>query len=231
MTFDLTFAGVTCDLYPRSIVSKIHKDSSKYVDLAINLIIWTSGGYWPLLTPRWHLTPLLLGSHMYPYTRTIVSMFHTYITKYVDFLKFSPLEFIDLKWHLYDLLPTFVRVTHVSLPNVYCVKVPWKSHKVYGYCDQLCLGLTILTTDSHTHTHTHTPTHTPPHTHTPHPHTTKVIHMTCAPLTHGTKMRFLQRPTHESLWALYKIIHETTKIHILKSYSNLKTHYKQQKYR
>ena len=97
-------------LYPRTIVSKSHENTSKYVD---SVTLFAKNLNFRSLTPRWHLTPHLLRSHVWLYPRIIASKSHGNINAmYVD----TVINFAN--YHM---------VTCVTLPKGHCViKVPWK---------------------------------------------------------------------------------------------------------
>ena len=137
MTFDPPhlLRGLMCDSTQGSLCPS---------PMGIHQCMWIQGSILQMtnqrsLTPRWPLTPHLLRSYVWLYSRIIVSKSHENTSKYVDtvtfFWKKLELKVIDPKM-TFD--PTSVEVTCVTLPKDHCVQVPWKYIKVCGYSDPFC---------------------------------------------------------------------------------------------
>ena len=75
------------------------------------------------LTPRWPLTPHLLRSHVWLYSRIIVSKSHEHTSKYVDTVTVFAKTWTKGHWLLDDLWPHIVEVLCVTLPKDHCVQV------------------------------------------------------------------------------------------------------------
>ena len=87
MTFDPTSVENTCVMLPKDNCIKSHGNTSKYVDTVAIFKIFDQKVN-AQMTPRWPLTPPLLGSHVQLYPRIIVSNSHKYTSKHVDTVTF-----------------------------------------------------------------------------------------------------------------------------------------------
>ena len=119
-------------LYPRIIVSKSPKNTSKYVDTVTFFAKTWTKGHWPL----GDLWPHICWGHMCDYPRIILSKSHENTLKYVDTVTLFAKTWTKGQWPLDDLWPHICwGLMCVTLPKDHCFQVPWKYIKVCGYSD------------------------------------------------------------------------------------------------
>ena len=144
--------GHMCDSTQGSLCPKSHEHTSKYVD-TVTFFCKKKTLNQRSLTPRWPLTPHLLRSHVWIYSRSLCPAYksHKNTSKYVDTVNLFAKTWTKGHWPLDDLW-------HVWLyPRI----IVSKSHGntsmyVDGYSDQFWQKILQITTYIHVYIHIHT---------------------------------------------------------------------------